>query len=463
MLKRHAPSRQPDHSRTVPLQFDPNVLTSSNTRLLKPPAPVFEVGRAHAAEPHPNLNPDGQGMRKTSLMPKGDSTKIMNHDRGVLQSSSGSSVTGKLLHHFSGATVTSGVSPSPTTSGTSESNLIMSKETSSRVCHQLYDEQTAATSSATTTISGEPPSFGGEILTKTAASCESGKKRTRIPGPVRRVKRHQKSPDVDVPTRSPVGSIKITGGDGTVPPGERTSSDTEKRNRSGEISVESAVVSCAIKKQRNDVCDVSTSSSPVASGLAEAVEGKICGASGDTAPESPKIALPCKEVLKPVVFTTMIEETASPQTAVSVSSSVIADRRKTRNKTVGNAPLPVAAESRVKKTGQASTQSKKLPKEIQPSCSSEIPARTEKVVHERQSEKLGEEIAKDLPACPFPGRPNMSWVCRACDGSRHHLTSRAAMEPLKRMHGFKVNLYYYFYGAGVSHDLIDLKTNMILL
>jgi len=456
MLKRHAPSRQTDHSRTVPLQFDPNVLTSSNTRLLKPTLPVFEVGGAHAAEPRPNLNPDGQGMRKTSLMPKGDSTKMINHSRGVLQSARASSVKGKLLQRISGATVTSGVSPSPTTSGTSESNLIMSKETTSGVCRQWCDEQTSATSSATTTISDVSPSFGGETLTKTAASSESGKKRMRIPGPVRRVKRHQKSPGMDVPTISPVGGSKIMGEDGTVPPGERTSSDTEKTNRSGEISVESAVTSCAIKKQRDDVCDVSMSSSPAASGLAEALEGKTGGASGDTGPESPKIALSRKEESKPALIARTIE-TASPQTAVSASSSAIADRRKTRNKTVGNALPPVAAESRVKKTGQASNQSKKLPKEIQSSRGSGVPARTEKVAHERQSEKLEEEIAKDLPACPFPGRPNVSWVCRACDGARHHLTSRAAMDPLKRTHGFKVNLHYCFLWCW-CHDLIGLKS-----
>lgn len=458
MLKRHAPSRQSDHSRTVPLQFDPNVLTSSNNRLLKPTLPVFEVGRAHAAEPRPNLNPDGQGMRKTSLIPKGDSTKMMNRGRGVLPSSSGSSVTGigKLLQHFSGATVTSGVSPSPTTSGTSESNLIMPKETSSGVYRQWCDEQITATSSAATTISDVSPSFGGEKLTKTAASSESGKKRTPIPGPVRRLKRRQKPSDVDVPTISPVGGSKITGEDGTVPQGERTSSDTRKTNRSGEISVESTETSCAIKKQRDDVCDVSTSSSPAASGLAKALEGKTGGASGDTGPESPKIVLSSKEVSKPAVIATIIE-TASPQTAVSASSSIIADRRKTRNKTVGNAPPHVGAESRVKKTGQASNQSKKLSKENKSSRSSGVPARTEKVAHERQSEKLGEEIAKDLPACPFPGRPNVSWVCRACDGARHHLTSRAAMEPLKRMHGFKVNLHDCFLWCW-RHDLIDLKS-----
>lgn len=454
MLKRHAPSRQPDHSRTVPLHFDPNVLTTSNTSRLKPTSPVFEVGRAHPTEPRPNLNPDGRGLRKTSLVPKGDSPKIVNRGRDMLQSSNGSSVTGKLLQPFSGSAATRGVSPSPRTSGTSESNLIKSKETSSGVYCQLYNEQSAATSSATTTINTVSPSFEGGILTKTAASCESSRKRTPTPGPVRRVKRRQKPPEVDLPTRSPVGGSKITGEGGAVPPGERTSSDTEKKYRSGEISVESAVASCTIRKQRDDdgddVCYVCTSSSPAASGLVEAFEGKTGGASGDTGPESPKIALSSKKVSKPAVIATKIKETASPQTAVSASSSVIADRRKTRNKTVGNAPPPVAAESRVKKTGQASNQSKKLPREIRSSRSSGVPAESEKIVHGRQSEKLGEEIAKDLPACPFPGRPNVSWVCRACDGARHHLTSRAAMEPLKRTHGFKVICIFIFYGAGVT-------------
>lgn len=51
----------------------------------------------------------------------------------------------------------------------------------------------------------------------------------------------------------------------------------------------------------------------------------------------------------------------------------------------------------------------------------------------------GEEL-ENLPPSPFPGRENVSWACLACDGARHHLTSRSAMEPLRRVHGFKVKV-----------------------
>lgn len=44
----------------------------------------------------------------------------------------------------------------------------------------------------------------------------------------------------------------------------------------------------------------------------------------------------------------------------------------------------------------------------------------------------------NLPACPYPGQENVSWTCLGCDGTRHYLTSRNAMEPLQRVHGFKV-------------------------
>ena len=45
---------------------------------------------------------------------------------------------------------------------------------------------------------------------------------------------------------------------------------------------------------------------------------------------------------------------------------------------------------------------------------------------------------EELPRCPYPGHENVSWTCRACGGVAHHLTSRFAMEPLQRVHGFKV-------------------------
>lgn len=47
---------------------------------------------------------------------------------------------------------------------------------------------------------------------------------------------------------------------------------------------------------------------------------------------------------------------------------------------------------------------------------------------------------ESLPPSPFPGYKNVSWTCLACGGARHHLTSRSAMEPLRKSHGFKVRL-----------------------
>eukprot|EP00752_Nemacystus_decipiens_P006910 g6204.t1 len=55
---------------------------------------------------------------------------------------------------------------------------------------------------------------------------------------------------------------------------------------------------------------------------------------------------------------------------------------------------------------------------------------------EEEEEKVGGE--EKLPPCPYPGHQNVSWTCRGCGGAKHHLTSRSAMEPLQRVHGFKV-------------------------
>lgn len=49
-----------------------------------------------------------------------------------------------------------------------------------------------------------------------------------------------------------------------------------------------------------------------------------------------------------------------------------------------------------------------------------------------------EEEEEKLPPCPYPGHKNVSWTCRGCGGTKHHLTSRSAMEPLRQVHGFKV-------------------------
>lgn len=58
---------------------------------------------------------------------------------------------------------------------------------------------------------------------------------------------------------------------------------------------------------------------------------------------------------------------------------------------------------------------------------------------EEEEEEGGEEEEEgELPPCPYPGHKNVSWTCRGCGGARHHLTSRSAMEPLQRVHGFKV-------------------------
>lgn len=50
--------------------------------------------------------------------------------------------------------------------------------------------------------------------------------------------------------------------------------------------------------------------------------------------------------------------------------------------------------------------------------------------------------AVPLPPCPFLGHPNVSWTCVGCNGARHHLKTRLAMEPLRTMHGFKVRFTY---------------------
>lgn len=57
---------------------------------------------------------------------------------------------------------------------------------------------------------------------------------------------------------------------------------------------------------------------------------------------------------------------------------------------------------------------------------------------EAKRKEEGEEGERELPPCPYPGHKNVSWTCRGCGGARHHLTSRSAMEPLQRVHGFKV-------------------------
>lgn len=60
----------------------------------------------------------------------------------------------------------------------------------------------------------------------------------------------------------------------------------------------------------------------------------------------------------------------------------------------------------------------------------------EKREHEGQGGE--EEEEEKLPPCPYPGHKNVSWTCHGCGGAKHHLTSRSAMEPLQRVHGFKV-------------------------
>ncbi|CAM9261711.1 unnamed protein product, partial [Scytosiphon promiscuus] len=81
-------------------------------------------------------------------------------------------------------------------------------------------------------------------------------------------------------------------------------------------------------------------------------------------------------------------------------------------------------------SGSSKTCSEAGPAEKPPSP----PPATTKEEEEEVEEKEGDK----LPPCPYPGHENVSWTCRACDGARHHLTSRSAMEPLQRAHGFKV-------------------------
>ncbi|CAM9245152.1 unnamed protein product [Discosporangium mesarthrocarpum] len=56
------------------------------------------------------------------------------------------------------------------------------------------------------------------------------------------------------------------------------------------------------------------------------------------------------------------------------------------------------------------------------------------------SGKQGSVARADPPRpCPFPGWEGVTWTCLECGGATHSLTSRSAMGPLQKAHGFKVH------------------------
>lgn len=113
----------------------------------------------------------------------------------------------------------------------------------------------------------------------------------------------------------------------------------------------------------------------------------------------------------------------------SRSSSGRASR--SRNDNGSSKARPSCSTSR---TGRASSPVKNY------SSSATTAVATKKEDQGEKDEEAGkkEEEEGELPPCPYPGHKNVSWTCRGCGGARHHLTSRSAMEPLQRVHGFKV-------------------------
>ncbi|CAN0059386.1 unnamed protein product, partial [Pylaiella littoralis] len=87
---------------------------------------------------------------------------------------------------------------------------------------------------------------------------------------------------------------------------------------------------------------------------------------------------------------------------------------------------------------------------------------------EAKRKEEGEEGERELPPCPYPGHKNVSWTCRGCGGARHHLTSRSAMEPLQRVHGFKVqrvpndgDCFFSSIKAALPEATIDRATGLV--
>jgi len=91
------------------------------------------------------------------------------------------------------------------------------------------------------------------------------------------------------------------------------------------------------------------------------------------------------------------------------------------------------------KNSNAGTDSARSPREKQKKRAAGAAAGAKrKVAEEKEEEEEGKED-DDMPECPYPGHKNVSWICQGCGGARHHLKSRNAMEPLRSVHGFKVN------------------------
>jgi hypothetical protein len=63
-----------------------------------------------------------------------------------------------------------------------------------------------------------------------------------------------------------------------------------------------------------------------------------------------------------------------------------------------------------------------------------------------------------VPVCPYPGHEHVRWHCKSC-GVQHCLTSRKALAPFNKKHGFKVSplLYCHSRFTAASHIIYHLS------
>lgn len=201
----------------------------------------------------------------------------------------------------------------------------------------------------------------------------------------------------------------------------------------------------------------SDKASPAAAVAAAGVRARA-GSSGKASPAAAETAAAAvattggsrpeksQSCIKKAQTTTAVVASTKPSVRVAGARGGDHDRRGrvARNSAAGNdenqlvATVAAAAATATKKarntTVQAKRSSGKRSTEGSPSVARAVgkgrPDRSEGGGRGREAEEV-------LPPCPFPGHENVSWACHACGGAKHHLTSRFAMEPLKRAHGFK--------------------------
>ena len=365
---------------------------------------------------------------------------MMDQGRSRLQTLNLSSIGGELLQRSSDVAANVG---GPSSLTAVEGNQNQSEGTSSRVFRRWCDESAVIADSKTITessvlLASSKVLVEGDALAETTALCESLKITPTAVRPVRRVKRRQQHPGGDwrvISTSSARGGTRI-----------RVESDASSSERSLEKAgendhpvqrfVENIFTSCGTNQQQRDGPDdgnVSLPESLPALVSAAAVEGKVTGSGVGISLESIAMEPSSQKVAKSTKVAATAEESGS---VVSVD-----DPSETRkNSIVDVAPL-APGKLLAKKIEHASRRSRRMPRETHNSLRrTEVPAATTKPADVRQSEKQRSEVLQELPGCPYPGHANVSWVCWGCDGARHHLKTRAAMEPLKRTHGFKVRL-----------------------